>query len=133
VRRSTGCGVAIAVSILATVGGCTPQVRAGGGARASADVVTPAGAIRIVRAYWPINERGIASRDIAVFAQVESDMLLEVDRGVMQANKALGEPVPAAPRPLRKVTAYVPTRGRGAALCSHCIVRRWSSCASATS
>jgi hypothetical protein len=110
-KRSTGRCLVIAACILATTCGCTLPAL-GGGAPASANVVTPVGASRIVQDYWRINERGAANHDLDTFALVESDLLLEADRGNVQASRALGVPGLASPRPLRKVTVYVPHQRR---------------------
>lgn len=78
-----------------------------GWARA-ADVVTPVAAQTVVQDYWRVNERAAVNHDIDTFALVQSDLLLEADRGNVQARRALGLPGLASPRPLRKVTVYVP-------------------------
>jgi hypothetical protein len=91
--------------LLATilVGCASPQFLGG-----PSDLLSPSDAVRVVRDYWAINERAAMSHDLNGFARVETGLLLEADRGEVQANQAMAVPPIRQPRPLRKVTAYVP-------------------------
>jgi hypothetical protein len=61
-----------------------------------------------VHKYWTSNEQALMHRDSTLFARIETGFLLETDRAAIKADRALGNPALASPRPLRRVTAYVP-------------------------
>ena len=102
---SAACGSLLALAGL-TAFACSFPVPAAGSA--SQDVISPAAAAQVVRDYWAVNERGAVSQDVSVFAQVQTGALLDADRGVTQANRALGFPGLTSARPLRRVTTFVP-------------------------
>lgn len=75
--------------------------------KSAQDIITPAAAAQVVKSYWAVNEKAAQSNDSELFAQIQSGLLLEADRGIAQAYRALGSPHLASPRPLRKVTTFV--------------------------
>src|SRR6266567_2684137 len=110
--RSPAWATCAAISLLATVLiACSPPQTGPLGGRAT-DLLWPAAANQVVRDYWAVNERAAMAHDLDRFAQAETGLLLEADRGQVQANKALAVPPIPKPRPLRRVTTYVPHQHR---------------------
>lgn len=79
---------------------------------APADVLSPSDAVGVVQQYWQVNERAAMGADADLFERVQTGALLEADRGVVVAGRALGRPGIRAPRPLRRVTPFVPHQRR---------------------
>jgi hypothetical protein len=78
----------------------------------STDVVTPSDALAVVQQYWQVNERAAMDADAGLFERIQTGPLLEADRGVVVAARALGRPGIRSPRPLRRVTPVVPHQRR---------------------
>jgi hypothetical protein len=97
---------ALAATVIVWATGCGVLLGPGPG------VVTPAQATQVVRDYWRVNERAAMSHDADLFGSVQTGLLQEADTAIDKAAHALGAPGLAAPRPLRRVTVYVP-RQRG--------------------
>jgi hypothetical protein len=76
------------------------------------DVLSPGDAVEVVQQYWQVNERAAMGADADLFERVQTGALLEADRGVVLASRALGRPGTRAPRPLRRVTPMVPHQRR---------------------
>jgi hypothetical protein len=66
----------------------------------------------VVRDFWPAHEEATADRDGLRLERLETGLALEADAARAIAEQALGTPAPAAPRPLRGVTVYVPRQSR---------------------
>lgn len=79
---------------------------------APTDVVSPSDAVEVVQQYWQVNERAAMGADAELFERVQTGPLLEADRGVVAAGRALGRPGIRGPRPLRRVTPFVPHQRR---------------------
>ena len=79
-----------------------------GGIGAPSSVVTPAQAVQVVRDYWRANEQAAMSHDAELFSRIESGLQLEADAATARAARATATPGLAGPRPLRRVTVYVP-------------------------
>jgi hypothetical protein len=75
---------------------------------ATSDVITPEQAQAVVRNYWKLDEQASMKQDANLFAGIETGFLRESDEASIKVDRALGNPGLAAPRPLRRVTAYVP-------------------------
>ena len=74
-------------------------------------IITPIddlGLPSVVHEFWKSNEQALMHHDSKLFARIETGFPLETDQAAIKADRALGNPALAAPRPLRRVTAYVP-------------------------
>ena len=74
--------------------------------------VTLSQAARIVRDFWPAHEEATAHRDGPRLERLETGLALEADAARAIAEQALGTPAPAATRPLRGMTVYIPRQSR---------------------
>lgn len=80
----------------------------GPGAGPAAGIVTPAQAQQVVRDYWRLNEQANIGSDPAAWGQIEGGLLQQADVADTDAARKLGLARLAAPRPLRRVSVYVP-------------------------
>ena len=73
-----------------------------------ADLITPSAAEKVVHSYWSVNEQALATFNPDLLTKVQATPLLEAQSASLKAAKAAGDPPLKAPRPLKKLTAYVP-------------------------
>lgn len=96
------------VPAVAMVAACTLP---GGATRPAADVITPAQAGQVVASYWTQNEKANMASDPALLEPIEAGPALTMDQALAVRNAKLNRHL-AEPRPLRKVTVYVPHQTR---------------------
>ena len=108
VGRSGAVGRWLVVVAVLLVMGCSGPALPGLTALQSSDVITPEIAQSVVHEYWKSNEQALMHHDSKLFARIETGFPLETDQAAIKADRAVGNPALAAPRPLRRVTAYVP-------------------------
>ncbi len=108
VGRSRAVGLCLTVAAALLVVACSgPALPALPGLRSS-EAITPTTAQSVVRDYWKTNELASMHRDPRLFARTETGLLLETDQASIKVDQALRNPRLASPRPLRRVTPYVP-------------------------
>jgi hypothetical protein len=96
--------VSAALLLLACSGPALPDLAA----LQTGEVITPTKAKSVVDDYWKTNEQAAIRRDAELFARIETGLLLETDVALIKTERALGQQGQAVPRPLRRVTIYVP-------------------------
>ena len=78
---------------------------------AAADLITPERARTVVSDYWGKNEAANMASDATLYDAIETGAALVLDRAQAQRYAKLDKHL-ARPRPLRKVTVYVPHQAR---------------------